>query len=145
MGKTRLGKDVVEKVQEHITDDVYGAYSPREYLASGDFLESVISTNPEIAGNEVSITIKHDPQLMNMQDPWYHQSVIDGRDSRESLPEIIHEGKTYNLWRHDPSTHAYLQPRPYMKNTEEELKDTRKHVKDMVRYLRAMGLDAREG
>ena len=143
MGEDRLGKDIKEEVKKHIRDDVYGAYSSDSYSRTGEFENSVISTSPIVSSSGVKITIKHDPSLMNLKAPWYHQSVVDGSDIREALPEIIHNGLTHDLWNHNDR--AYLKPRPYMDRTKEELRSTKKHVKSMVKHLRSLGLDAREG
>lgn len=138
-----LGKDVKEDVQKHIREDVYAVYHPESYQTTGEFHDSVISTEPEIIGDSVQISIEHDSNLMYMNEPWYHQSVIDGRDSRDSLPEIIHNGLTHDLWNH--KGRAYLEPRPYMDNTVDEYQNTKKHVKKVAQYLREQGLEVKEG
>ncbi len=143
MNEDNLGKDIKDNVEKRIQEDVYSAYTPKDYQRTGEFGKSVVSTTPVVAGNSIEITIKHNPNLMNMKSPWYHQSVVDGRDSRFSLPEIIHGGKTFDLWGHSGA--GYLGKRPYMDNTVAELKSSKNHVKKLVKHLRALGLDAIEG
>lgn len=142
MSQDKLGKDIKEEVQKHIRDDVYATYTPDAYNRTGEFEKSVVSTSPSVSGDGVEISIEHDPNLMNMREPWYHQSVINGKDIREALPEIIHDGLTHDLWGH--GDRAYLKPRPYMDNTVKELESSKKHVKQLARHLRSLGLNVKE-
>ena len=138
-----LGKDIKEDVQKHIRTDVYRVYHPESYETTGQFHDSVVSSNPQVSGNSVEISVYNDPNLMTLNEPWYHQSVIDGSDIRENLAEIIELGETYDLWGHDDA--IYLKPRSFMKNTIDEYKSTKKHVKKMVQYLQQQGINAKEG
>jgi hypothetical protein len=142
MSQDKLGKDIKEEVQKHIRDDVMYVYHPQSYQTTGEFHDSVVSSQPDVNGNSVEISTYNDPNLMNMAEPWYHQSVIDGRDIRENLAEIIEEGKTYDLWNHGDA--AYLKPRPFMENTYRDLSNSKKHVKKLVQHLKELGLDAKE-
>jgi hypothetical protein len=143
MNKEHLGKDVKEEVQKHIKSDVYAVYHPIDYQTTGEFYESVVSTNPVVNGNNVEMSVEHDTNLMTTSDPWYHESVIDSSDFRDALPETIEEGKTHDLWGHAGAT--YLEPRPYMENTHKELEETQTHVTQLIKHLRSMGLNASKG
>jgi hypothetical protein len=143
MDTTHLGQDIEEEVKKHIRTDVYGVYHNIAYENTGEFYDSVVPNDPVVTGNIVEISVGHEPNMMTPADPWYHQSVITGQDFRQALPEVIEYGKTYDLWGHAGA--AYLEPRPYMENTVEELKNTKKHVKYLVGHLRGLGLNVIEG
>jgi hypothetical protein len=144
LGKT--GKNVVERVaKEHVDSDVYQAYSPSVYEASFDLRESIHSGNADINGNSIEVTVTHNIDEIHSEAPNRHYSVVDSyspRDVSDWIPYLVSEGKTANIWGSDSNT-AYLNPRPYMDNAKEELEQSKEHVDDLVKNLRAEGLNAK--
>jgi hypothetical protein len=140
----KTGKNTVERVaKEHVDSDVYRAYTPKVYETSFDLRESIHAGNAEIKGNEITVETKHNYDEIHSEAPNRHYSVVEDyspRDVSEWIPYIVHEGKTFNLWNDDG---AYLGRRPYMDNAREELEQSKEHVDDLVRNLRAEGLNAK--
>lgn len=144
LGET--GKNVVERVvREHIDHDVYQAYSPKEYDATGDLRESVFTKSPQIKNNNIEVVIKHNTDEIHSKSPNQHYSVVDKyerKDVSDWIPYLVHEGKTHPLW--GDNGEAYLQPRPYMDNAREELEQSKEHVDDLISELKKQGLDAKK-
>ncbi|MGO0713208.1 hypothetical protein P5408_010275 [Bacillus subtilis] len=92
---------MVKTGQEHVEEDVYGAYSPLLYERTGQIKDSFITINES---NGVSLdNIRED----------------EGKD----VATIIETGKGYTY--PDSYGYGYGKPRPFMKNTAETLKDGR--------------------
>ncbi|NDJ99906.1 hypothetical protein [Bacillus subtilis] len=92
---------MVKTGQEHIDEDVYGAYDPLLYERTGQVKAAFITTNES---NGVSLdNIRED----------------DGKD----VATVIETGKGYTY--PDSYEYGYGKPRPFMKNTAETLKDGR--------------------
>ncbi|MCY9015071.1 hypothetical protein ABE208_16440 [Bacillus inaquosorum] len=92
---------MVKTGQEHIDEDVYGAYDPLLYERTGKLKDAFITTNES---NGVSLdNIRED----------------DGKD----VATVIETGQGYTY--PDSYGYGYGKPRPFMKNTAETLKDGR--------------------
>ncbi|KIN36549.1 hypothetical protein B4068_2148 [Bacillus subtilis] len=92
---------MMETGQEHVDEDVYGAYNPLLYERTGQIKDAFITTNES---NGVSLdNIRED----------------DGKD----VATVIETGKGYTY--PDSYGYGYGKPRPFMKNTAETLKDGR--------------------
>lgn len=139
MSDKAMGQDVVEEVQAHIRDDVYHVYHPTMYETTGEFHDSVVSTQPMVYGNEINITVHHDASKMNPRPEWYHQSVVDETPSAESLAEIIEYGLTGDIFHGTKDGEAFMLPRPYMDNSRADLENGL--AKEMLKKrLREQGL-----
>lgn len=92
---------MMETGQEHVDEDVYGAYNPLLYERTGQIKDAFITTNES---NGVSLdNIRED----------------DGKD----VATVIETGKGYTY--PDSYGYGYGKPRPFMKKTSETLKDGR--------------------
>nr|WGE06310.1 hypothetical protein P5640_07960 [Bacillus subtilis] len=92
---------MMETDQEHVDEDVYGAYNPLLYERTGQIKDAFITTNES---NGVSLdNIRED----------------DGKD----VATVIETGKGYTY--PDSYGYGYGKPRPFMKKTSETLKDGR--------------------
>ncbi|WP_396583192.1 hypothetical protein ACFVP7_10115 [Bacillus sp. SG20033] len=92
---------MVKTGQEHVEEDVYGAYSPLLYERTGQIKDSFITINES---NGVS--------LDNIRE-----------DGGKDVATVIETGKGYTY--PDSYGYGYGKPRPFMKNTAETLKDGR--------------------
>jgi hypothetical protein len=141
----KTGKNVVERVaKEHVDSDVYRAYTPKEYEATFELRDSIRTKSARIKNNNIEVEIKHDTSLINSTAPNQHYSVVDNyspRDVSDWIPYLVHEGKTYDLWNDGDA--AYLRPRKYMDNARNELEQSKEHVDDLVKNLKAEGLNAK--
>lgn len=101
--------------QEHVDEDVYGAYNPLLYERTGQIKDAFITTNES---NGVSLdNIRED----------------DGKD----VATVIETGQGYTY--PDSYGYGYGKPRPFMKNTAETLKDGRL-TEALKRDLKADGI-----
>ncbi|WDI23613.1 hypothetical protein PUW21_11380 [Bacillus subtilis] len=106
---------MVKTGQEHIDEDVYGAYDPLLYERTGKLKDAFITTNES---NGVSLdNIRED----------------DGKD----VATVIETGHGYTYA--DSYGYGYGKPRPVMKNTAETLKDGRL-TEAVKRDLKADGI-----
>ncbi|CAI6275948.1 hypothetical protein BSP4_07040 [Bacillus subtilis subsp. subtilis] len=106
---------MVKTGQEHIDEDVYGAYDPLLYERTGKLKDAFITTNES---NGVSLdNIRED----------------DGKD----VATVIETGHGYTY--PDSYGYGYGKPRPVMKNTAETLKDGRL-TEAVKRDLKADGI-----
>ncbi|UOX38307.1 hypothetical protein [Bacillus phage BUCT083] len=95
-------KQVMMKTgQDHVEEDVYGAYSPLLYERTGN-LKGAFTTNNESNGISLD-NIRED----------------DGKD----IASVIETGQGYTY--PDSYGYGYGKPRPFMKNTSETLRDGR--------------------
>ncbi|MCY8997813.1 hypothetical protein [Bacillus inaquosorum] len=95
-------KQVMTKTgQDHIDEEVYGAYSPLLYERTGQIKDAFITTNES---NGMS--------LDNIRE-----------DNGKDVATVIETGQGYTY--PDSYGYGYGKPRPFMKNTAETLKDGR--------------------
>lgn len=95
-------KQVMTKTgQDHIDEEVYGAYSPLLYERTGQIKDAFITINES---NGVS--------LDNIRE-----------DNGKDVATVIETGQGYTY--PDSYGYGYGKPRPFMKNTAETLKDGR--------------------
>ena len=125
-------EEVLEKInsklKEHIQTDVYdvgdnAVYAGGSGSPTGDFKESVTSSDVKVNGNSVSGEVYHDSEKMSLDiDKFIHGSKYwDKADMREHLQEIIEYGLSGSLFE----TGAwYQEPRPYFANTLKELESS---------------------
>ncbi|XAK55407.1 hypothetical protein AAHT66_14670 [Bacillus inaquosorum] len=92
---------MVKTGQEHVDEDVYGAYNPLLYERTGQIKDAFITAN-EINGVSLD-NIRQD----------------DGKD----VATVIETGQGYTY--PDSYEYGYGKPRPFMKNTSHTLKDGR--------------------
>ena len=103
---------MVEIVKEHIDSDVYDKYNPTEYKRTKDLKNSVQKTIDSGSG-DILITIDHDDDKLN------YESILGQEVYQQGIPIMIEKGKIHPLFG---GGFSYLQPRPYMHNSEEEIK-----------------------
>ncbi|MED0868705.1 hypothetical protein P4T23_06560 [Bacillus spizizenii] len=95
-------KQVMTKTgQDHVEEDVYGAYNPLLYERTGQIKDSFITANES---DGVS--------LDNIRE-----------DNGKDIATVIETGQGYTY--PDSYRYGYGKPRPFMKNTAESLKDGR--------------------
>ncbi|MEC1685955.1 hypothetical protein [Bacillus mojavensis] len=95
-------KQIMTKTgQDHVEEDVYGAYSPLLYERTGKLKDAFITTNES---NGVS--------LDNIRE-----------DDENDVATVIETGQGYTY--PDSYGYGYGKPRPFLKNTSETLKDGR--------------------
>lgn len=124
-----LEKDVAPKIvklaQEHVETDVYDVYPhPKEYQRTGQLKKS-FEVNPLPDGIEIENT---------------------RQDHDRYIPEIIEYGhdkssQGYQYAYHYPDGDNYLQPRPFIENTRQEILDKNIHVDELKKSLKSKGMD----
>lgn len=123
-----LQKDVAPKVvklaEEHVQTDVYDVYSPKEYDRTGKLKKS-FEVTPISDGIEIE----------NTQE-----------DEGRYIPEIIEYGhdkssQGYQYATYYPNGDNYLQPRPFIENTRQEILDKNIHIDELKKSLKSKGID----
>jgi hypothetical protein len=115
---------VIEVAKERVQKDVYDVYSPKVYERSGQLKES-FKKNDIPDGVEIENTRK---------------------DGSRYIPEVIEYGhdkssQGYEYPVYYPSGDNYLQPRPFMANTENEILEKNIHTEELKKSLRTKGMD----
>src|SRR5665647_2793381 len=89
-----VGVAVEDKVREKIEEVVYNnPAQPNEYIRTHELATSLIHTQPKQTGNEITVEVKHEDDLIGHYAPNQHMSVVDGSElSVESLAEIVNYG-----------------------------------------------------
>lgn len=113
-----LKDETIKTVKEHIQTDVYNAYSPEVYKRTHTLENSLVgNTRINNAGSQILLTVEHDEDKMQYSSVMPDRYVIE---NQEAVVDWIVSGDVHNLWNDDPSS-AYLNPRPYMENSENEI------------------------
>lgn len=110
--ENEVSEKMVDIVKEHVDKDVYAKYTPSEdgYKRTETLKESVQRTvNSSNDGSE--ILIDHDDAKMN------YWSVLGDSVNQQGIPRMIEDGTIHSLF----GGGFYLQPRPYMNNSKEEI------------------------
>jgi hypothetical protein len=123
-----LRQDVAPKVievgKEHVQSDVYDVYAPKEYERTGKLKESFKQKN---IPNGVEIENKR-------------------KDKGRYIPEIIEEGhdnstQGYEYAIHYPNGDNYIQARPFIKNTANDVENRNLHTDELKKSLQNKGID----
>lgn len=123
-----LQKDVAPKIvkiaQEHVETDVYDVYPhPKEYQRTGQLKKS-FEINPISDGVEIENTRED-------HDRYIPEIIEYGHDKSEQGYQYAYQYEGDN----------YLQPRPFIENTRQEILNTNIHVDELKDSLKRKGLD----
>jgi len=116
-------------LKEHVETDVYdvGTGIGREHYydsskkPTGQLRDSVVHSNPEVKGGEITAKVYHDKDLMEFEpDTYLHGShYFSPEDVREMLPYFIDSGSTGSIF--GPKWKGLM--RPYFSNTKKEIEE----------------------
>lgn len=113
-------KEIITTIKEHIDSDVNNVYDPVDYNRK-HYLENSLDGKVYTTASGLELKIEHDENKMN------YYSVVDGDNvNGNAVAGWIERGQIYPLWGTESSDgrpFTYLEPRPYMKNSYNELKD----------------------
>lgn len=87
-------KETVEKLQDHIEKEVYGAYTPEVYEDTFEFLDAWETQSSSDGGAEMH----YDPNDIITTNPPIHASIITGEGVAEILPDWIFKGNAGGLF-----------------------------------------------
>lgn len=133
----RLVRDVE---RSHIETDVYGVYNPKVYISRGD--DGGLIADENIIKNDVdtnSLTLI----VSNITKPNPEARDKELVSTDKNLPELIEYGDGYNGNVYDFVLEGaeYLEPRPFTKNTIEDLSETREHEQALKEGLIKRGIE----
>lgn len=132
------GDEVAEIVKKEVDNAVYNSYTPEDtsegYKRTGELRESIESGDVESSGDVANIEIKHNTSKIGSYSPNQHMSMVDGKSSAKSVPEIVHDGKSGKIFGEG----AWTQKRPYMDNAKQEVKKG-KYKDSMKKNLKKQG------
>lgn len=110
--------EIITTVKEHIDSDVNNVYIPEDYDRK-HYLENSLDGNIHTTALGIELTVEHDENKMN-----YNSVVSGGKVSGNAVANWIEHGEIYPLWgteNKDGEPYEYLEKRPYMKNSYNEL------------------------
>ena len=136
---TDVAQVVTEVMQDHIAKDVYEVYSPKMYerrLNENGLLDEK-NINSSIEGNTLIIenntlgsSYYYDPKSKEMK---------KSQNADKEIAGVIESGRGYDIhsWGYDE------EPRPFIENTREELRDYEWHKKALKQGLQKQGLEVK--
>jgi len=136
-----LQNEVYEKVksveENHISSDVYGAYSPTMYErrgAGGGLLADENIIGEMVSDDTLSVrnTASPSPSVLGTA---YSPS------SDTTFAGWIENGEVNNIFNGTDA--PWTEPRPFTQNTVEELQQTKEHVQALKAGLRARGISCK--
>lgn len=126
---TELGKEVIQRV-------VYDVGTPQDYDRTYD-LKNSLRDNPIEGSGSSSATVKidHDTSLIHSDSVGYQHYSPTWGNSHEYIAKIVHDGLSGDMFG---TNHLGMRARPYMDDTENELKNG-KYKKFMMDEIKGMG------
>lgn len=146
-----LQKEVYETVKEvekrHIEKDVYDVYQPMVYnLADGmparrRGKDGGLIADENIVGEVIgdTLSVKNKTIAAPHYVDFFLGEIVDSKNKGKPLAPMIEEGGGPNYDFPDP-TCKYYYPRPFTKNTYEELKNTEEHIVAFKKGLKRLGV-----
>jgi len=136
---TNKVKDVMVK---HIEDDVYSKYTPsrtsqNSYDRRG--IDEGLADPSNIGGVMVGDTLEVFNATVGNPDITINDVTYQSQNEGEYLTPIIEYGQGYDFSNDGNS--GYEKPRPFVKNTRDELKQTKTHVKALKQGLKNQGIN----
>ena len=129
---------VVKKIMiEQIEDTVYSAYSPSEYKRRGQ--DEGLADPENIGGVMVGNTLEIINATAANPDIYIHGVKYESINADDYLTPIIEYGQGYEFHSDDGDS-GYEQPRPFIENSRETLRQTKVHVKALKKGLRESGI-----
>lgn len=134
-----VGVAVEDKVREKIEDEVYqNPTQTAQYKRTHELANSLTHSQPKQTGNEITVEVKHEDDLIGHYAPNQHMSVVDGSKlSVESLAEIVNYGLSGDIFGQG----YWTESRSYFSDAEKEVLDSKLHVKAMKDSLHSKGID----
>lgn len=121
---TDVARKVIKTIQDHVESDVYDVYEAKQYERSGQLKESF-----QVEDYDGGIDV-----------------VATRKDGDRYIPEIIEyghakseQGYEYPAYYRDGDN--FIQPRPFMENARQEIKNENIHVNELKKSLKKKGLD----
>jgi len=136
---TNKVKDVMVK---HIEDDVYSKYTPNPNSQNSYDRRGVnegLADASNIGGVMVSDTLEVFNAAVANPDIYIDGNAYQSQNKGEYLTPIIEYGQGYDFSNDGNS--GYEKPRPFVKNTRDELKQTKVHVKALKQGLKNQGVN----
>lgn len=121
---TDVSKKLVKVAENRTQKDVYDVYTPKEYSRSGELKESFeVKEIPN--GIEIENTRK------------------DGNREIDEIIEYGHDKSTqgYEYPAYYPGGENFMQPRPFIANTRQQILQENIHADELKKSLRKKGLD----
>jgi len=122
--KNEVKDVVVSKLKEHMQKDVYATYTPHEYQRRMDDGGLIDPKNIEHTVNENMLRVYPTAPIEGPRIPGYEPA-----PGKTNLAKIIERGAR-NPWNR--KSYRWTKPRPFVKNTQEEL---RKNPRPIVEAL----------
>ena len=136
--QNEVAENVRETEQKHIISDVYGVYNPIEYERR--LLDGGLMASENIKGEIVDdMTL----QVTNETPANPYATSQDRVTIDKNLPELIEYGESYKGYHYDFLYNtAFLNARPFTKNTFEELQQSGSPAIALVEGLKKRGIQA---
>jgi hypothetical protein len=122
VAENEVKKEVITTIKEHIDSDVNNVYDPNpDTYRRKHYLENSLDGKIESTSSGLELTVEHDESKM------HYNSVVSGNEvDGNAVAWWVEHGYIYPLWGTegvDGKEFTFLNPRPYMKNSYNELKD----------------------
>lgn len=139
----QIAKEVETILKDYIMQNLYQAYTPKEYARTYDFVNSVTVGTVKKINNGYSIEIYYDTdkirQAIVQDSDWNQHMSVDGSETwngvkiNELIPYFIEHGTEGSKWDRDGLF--------AMENTVKQLEMTKYHVSKMMELLKKRGFN----
>lgn len=131
---------IKDKMQEHIQSDVYDQYHRWESLGFVD--EPFVYERRYENGGLIS---RENIKMTPIENGVMIENITKGSNQNISLAELIEHGDGYNGYEYeykenrDGTSYQYLQSRPFMKNTKEEIENSKECIEIIKNSMKNKG------
>lgn len=138
--QNEVTKYIKDKMQEHIRSDVYGQYHRLEALGFID--EPFVYERRYENGGLIS---RENIKMTPTENGIMIENITKGSNQSIPLAELVEHGDGYNGCEYDNkenrdnTSYQYLQPRPFLKNTKEEIENSKECIEIIKNSMKNKG------
>lgn len=133
-----VGEKIEDKLKTRITKDVYNSYTPEQYDRTYELRDSITSTEPVDISGTIYVEVKHDDSLIHAVPPNHHMSIVNNSDVSSFIGQWINYGDVPNIF--NDRNYVWMNPRPYMDNTKEEIRKFKLLKKELKKSIRKLNI-----
>lgn len=144
---TEVSDVVTDVMYQHIGLDVYDVYNPIEYdrrfdedgLLDRNNILPVLQGDMKLSVKNITLGNKHVNLRKYYKSGGYLSTPIISKNYNKPIANVIETGQGYDVhrWEYDGV------PRPFMKNTHDDLKDNHYHTIALKEGLKRQGLEVK--
>ena len=136
--KEEVNNIVIDAMIEHINEDVYNVYEPKFYQRryTNDGLADISNIDSDVKHCVLAV------QNNAIANPviYIAGKELKSQNQGNFLTPIIETGNGYDFSSTTSGGREYLKPRPFVSNTNEDLKNNKQHITALKKGLKRQGV-----